>query len=107
MNKMKWRVTFSSVFSSERFDRTQENISSYILFSVRQQRYLKDSYIISFSFQWHLQKSQLELPRSKNTGRLRQESTENRRNVEAVFPPENVWIFPMISDRFLPESTGN
>jgi hypothetical protein len=24
--------------------------------------------------------------------------------VEAVFPPE---IFPMISDRFLPESTGN
>jgi hypothetical protein len=47
---------------------------------------------------------QVVIPRSKITGRFRQESTGNRWNVEAVFPPE---IFPMISDRFLPESTGN
>jgi hypothetical protein len=36
-------------------------------------------------------------------GRFRQESIGNRWNVEAVFPPEN---FRIISDRFLPESTG-
>jgi hypothetical protein len=36
-------------------------------------------------------------------GRFRQESTENRRNVEAVFPPENFRIF---SDDFRPVSVG-
>jgi hypothetical protein len=34
-----------------------------------------------------------KLPRSKNTGRFRQESTRNRWNMEAVFPPENFRIF--------------
>jgi hypothetical protein len=43
-------------------------------------------------------------PRSKNTGRFRQESTGNRRNVEAVFPPEIFWIF---SDDFRPVPAGS
>jgi hypothetical protein len=43
------------------------------------------------------------LPRSKITGRFRQESTGNRWNVEAVFPPE---IFRIFSDDFLPVPAG-
>jgi hypothetical protein len=39
------------------------------------------------------------VPRSKITGRFRQESTGNRWNVEAVFPSENFRIF---SDDFRP-----
>ncbi len=42
-------------------------------------------------------------PRSKNTGRFRQESIGNRWNVEAVFPPENFRIF---SDDFRLIPTG-
>jgi len=43
------------------------------------------------------------LPRSKNTGRFRQESTGNRWNMEAVFPAENFRIF---SDDFRPIPAG-
>ena len=43
------------------------------------------------------------LPRSKNTGRFRQESTGSHRNVEAVFQPENFRIF---SDDFRPVPAG-
>jgi hypothetical protein len=46
----------------------------------------------------------LLIPRSKNTGRFRQESTGNRWNMEAVFPPENFQIF---SDDFRPIPAGN
>jgi len=46
-------------------------------------------------------------PRSKITGRFRQESIGNHWNVKAVFPPEIFGFFPMISDQFLPESTKN
>jgi hypothetical protein len=53
---------------------------------------------------WMKTMIKIMIPRSKITGRFRQESTGNRWNVEVVFPPE---IFSMISDRFLPESTGN
>ena len=42
-------------------------------------------------------------PRSKNTGRFRQESTGSHRNVEAVFQPENFRIF---SDDFRPVPAG-
>ncbi len=45
----------------------------------------------------------LHTPRSKNTGRFRQESTGNHRNVEAVFPPE---IFRIFSDDFQPVPAG-
>ncbi len=45
----------------------------------------------------------LHLPRSKITGWFRQESTENRWNVEAVFPPE---IFRIFSDNFRPVPVG-
>jgi hypothetical protein len=45
----------------------------------------------------------VHLPRSKITGRFRQESTGNRWNVEAVFPPENCRIF---SDDFRPVPAG-
>ncbi len=44
-----------------------------------------------------------QLPRSKITGRYRQESIGNRWNVEAVFPQENFWIF---SDDFRPVPAG-
>jgi hypothetical protein len=40
-------------------------------------------------------------------GRFRQKSTGNPWNVEAVFPPEIFGFSPMISGRFLPESSGN
>ena len=43
------------------------------------------------------------IPRSKITGRFRQESIGNRWNVEAVFPPENFRIF---SDDFRPVPAG-
>ena len=45
----------------------------------------------------------LVIPRSKNTGRFRQESTGSHRNVEAVFQPENFRIF---SDDFRPVPAG-
>ena len=45
----------------------------------------------------------VDIPRSKNTDRFRQESVGNRRNVEAVFPPEMFWIF---SDDFRPFPIG-
>jgi hypothetical protein len=47
--------------------------------------------------------SPIIIPRSKITGRFRQESTGNRWNVEAVFPPENFRIF---SDDFRPVAAG-
>jgi hypothetical protein len=43
-------------------------------------------------------------PRSKNTDRFRQEYTENRWNMEAVFLPEVSWIF---SDDFRSVLAGN
>ena len=45
----------------------------------------------------------LSYPRSKNTGKFRQESIENCRNVEAVFRSE---IFRTFSDDFRPVPTG-
>jgi hypothetical protein len=45
----------------------------------------------------------LSSPRSKITGRFRQESTGNRWNVEVVFPPENFRLFP---DDFRPVPAG-
>jgi len=42
-------------------------------------------------------------PRSKMTGLFRQESIENRWNVEAVFPPE---IFRIFSDDFRSVTAG-
>jgi len=42
-------------------------------------------------------------PRSKITGRFRQESIGNHWNVEAVFPPE---IFRIFSDDFRPVPAG-
>jgi hypothetical protein len=42
-------------------------------------------------------------PSSKNTGRFRQESTGNHRNVEAAFPSE---IFRIFSDDFRPVPAG-
>ena len=53
-------------------------------------------------FQW-IEGSKLVVPRSKNTGRFRQESTGSHRNVEAVFQPENFRIF---SDDFRPVPAG-
>jgi hypothetical protein len=43
------------------------------------------------------------MPRSKNTGRFRHESTENHWNVEAVFPLK---IFRIFSDDFRPVPVG-
>ena len=44
-------------------------------------------------------------PRSKSMGRFRQEYTGSHRNMEAVFRPENFWIFPAHSDHFPALST--
>jgi hypothetical protein len=51
---------------------------------------ITNKYFIFFCYRWSFME---RLPRSKNTGWFRQESTGNRWNVEAVFPPENFQIF--------------
>ena len=53
--------------------------------------------------QLKLSRKPTKQPRSKNTGRFRQESTGSHRNVEAVFQPENFRIF---SDDFRPVPAG-